>query len=341
MKKFLRYVISVSAPVVLLIFAVNYYVHPDYVYKCDIMDIVVSKAKYRLNTTNIDTNLDERLFKKKYLELYHDKDIDYLILGSSRFMTVSSEAVKGKTVLNLAISGARLEDLIAIYQASLDNKIHAKNVIVGVDPLFFNPNYGGRWWKTIAEYYYEFTNTSYDGGYNKLCNRIFSIDYFRLAILAIEERKKEKNKIIFTRDYKNEGFTRRFDGSVYYPRSFCERKVEIVDDFAKTKNDEEYNFEPLSSLTTNLFESLIDCIQSHNSTIIFVCCPYHPMFYHRIEKYKCILDSYFYTKELATRKNIMIIGNYNPEVAGFRNKDFYDEVHPKKESLDEIINKHL
>jgi len=65
------------------------------------------------------------------------------------------------------------------------------------------------------------------------------------------------------------------------------------------------------------------------------------MFYHRIEKYKCILDSYFYTKELATRKNIMIIGNYNPEVAGFRNKDFYDEVHPKKESLDEIINKHL
>lgn len=325
-------------PVALLICAINITIKPSYVYKCDIMDNIIAKAKDGWNATNVSSDIDERLFKKKYVELYHDKNIDYLILGSSRLMTVSSEAVNGMKVLNLAISGAKIEDLVAIYQASIDNNIHADNVIIGVDPLFFNSNYGGDWWKTIAEYYYEFTNTSYDGGYQQIRNRLFSIDYFRKAITAIQERPQEINEIRFSKNYIHDGFTRRHDGSIYYPKSYRKRGGEEIDEIAKIKDDGEYDFDTLSLTAIHLFELLIKSIQSQNSKVTIICCPYHPIFYQRITQRKCIQGTYTYLQNIAKKRKITIVGNYNPQKVGFNRKDFYDEAHPQKESLDNLIS---
>lgn len=339
MKHFIAYILRISIPFMTLICSVNYFVSTDYIYKCDIMDDIISQARKGYNATEVNANMDERLFKKKYAELYNCDSVSYLILGSSRMMTASYDALKGQNALNLAISGATIEDIIAIYQASIDNRIYAENVVIGIDPLYFNPTYGGQWWKSIAEYYYKFMGLEYEGGYERLTNRLFSINYFRIATSAIYERIGEEYQIIFTKDYINEGYTRRVDGSVYYPKVYREKPVKDIEKEATDFNIVEYSFDTLSIERLKLFDRLVDSIRAHGAQVQIVQFPYHPIIYKRIAKYGCMDQVRRYIRYLCCQKGAIAYGDYNPKNDDFTNIDFYDATHAKKESLDRILKK--
>ena len=341
MRRFLLYLIKIGIPVILLICSINLIITPEVIYKCDYMDRIIDMARQGYNTTNVESNLDERIFKKKYAELYKNHKIDYLILGSSRLMPVSQEAVKGASILNLAISGAKIEDLIAIYQVSRDNHITASNVILGIDPLFFNANYGGEWWKAIAEYYYEFENITDFVNYSKITDRLFSIDYFRLAINSIQNKGNDDTALFFTKNYINNGYTRRKDGAIYYPKGFREEEVDEVNNVAINFDIHEYAFDSLSTERINMIEELIDSIQKKGSNIIILCCPYHPIMYQRISQRKCVQNTILYLNRLTEKKQIKMIGHYDPKIVGFSAKDFYDATHAKKESIDTLLLDHL
>lgn len=335
------YISIICLPTLFLICSINLIISPDDIYECDYMDEVIGMARLGYNATNVESKLDERLFKKKYAELYNSKEIDYLILGSSRQMTISSEAVNGCSVLNLAISGAKIEDLIAIYQVSKDNNIKAKNFIIGIDPLLFNSNYGGDWWKTISEYYYKFEKIKTYDNYNRMRDRCFSIDYFRLAINSIRKNEIDKAKILFTKSYVNNGYTRRKDGAVYYPKIFREKELDEVNDMTERLNIDEYNFDSLSMERKNRIVKLIDTIKNDGCNIIFLCCPYHPILYQRITQRQCVDNTEKFINEMAIGKQISVIGHFDPRLVGFKKEDFYDAQHPKKESLDNYMKKYL
>ena len=341
MGKFLLYLIKIGLPVILLICSVNLIIPPEVIYKCDYMDRIIEMAHQGYNATNVEANLDERILKKKYAESYKNREIDYLILGSSRLMTISTEAVKGASILNLAIPGAKIEDLIAIYQVSKDNHITTHNVIIGIDPLLFNANYGGDWWKSIAEYYYEFSNIQNFVNYNKITDRIFSIDYFRRAINSIQNMENVDTSLFYTENYINIGYTRRKDGSIYYPKNFREKELDEVNNVAIDFDIHEYAFDSLSAERIHKIEELIDSIQKDGSNIIILCCPYHPVMYHRISQRRCVQNTILYLNKLVEKKQIIMIGHYNPQTIGFSANDFYDATHIKKESMDTLLSDFL
>lgn len=303
------------------------------------MDSIIYMAEKGYNATNVESNIDERVFKKKYAELFNNQKIDYLILGSSRLMQLSSEAVNGGKTLNLAISGAKIEDLVAIYQVYKDNNIKANNVILGIDPLFFNSEYGDDWWRSIAEYYFEFEKIEDYINYNKLSDRMLSIDYFRMAMNAIKEKKDDYPSLSFSKTYINNGYTRRIDGSVYYPKVYREKEQNDINKIAREIDITEYEFDTLSDERINKFEVLLDSIQNEVENIYILTLPYHPILYQRINNMNCIKNTISYVKALSKKRRITIIGTYNPQSVGFTDKDFYDATHARKESLDKLLTK--
>ncbi len=337
MKKFILYIIIICIPVILFVSSVNLLITPDDIYKCGYMDRIIEMARQGYNATNVESNLDERLFKKKYAELYKNCKIDYLILGASRLMPISSETINGNSVLNLAISGAKIEDLISIYQVSKDNHITSSNVIIGIDPLLFNPNYGGEWWKTISEYYYKFMGVNDFKNYNRPWDRLFSIDYFKKAINALHDSEKDMHKVCYTKEIVNDGYTRRKDGSIYYPKNYRDKTLEEVNVIANSFKIDEYEFDTLSTERIRIIEKLIDHIQMESCKIVILCCPYHPLLFQRIMQRDCVRNTVSYISDLAKRKNLVVIGHYDPTLVGLGEEDFYDATHVKKESLDSML----
>lgn len=342
MKKFLLYITIVFVPICVGIPIVNYVLDPGHIYSIQYIDDVVEGAKKGLNVTNV-SNIDERLYKKKLIEINRGKTYDYLILGSSRLLTLSGDPFENKKVLNLAVSGAKIEDMIALFQICKTNDIHFDNVIIGADPTLFNDNDNDSRWKSIGEYYYIF----FDGHNNKIKNSImekwmlfenlYSLSYFKSALKSIPSLKRSNSNIEYVKTYINEGGTKRTDGSIYYARSYRETPQEDIDNSAKSFKHQAYTkFNRSSKERQEMFVSLIDAIKKE-SHIFFFCSPYHPTFYKSIKDVGGFQESMSYIKEYANTNGISIIGNFNPDAVDFNNYDFYDAVHARKESVDNLI----
>ena len=122
MKKFIIYVLSIVIPIFGGIALVNYLVDPGHIYSSSYIEDVVEGARRGLCVTNVG-NMDERIFKKKLIEVYKGKEFDFLVIGSSRVMTISEDCLNGGTLLNLGVSGSKLEDMIALCQICKENEV--------------------------------------------------------------------------------------------------------------------------------------------------------------------------------------------------------------------------
>ncbi|OGT60206.1 MAG: hypothetical protein A3E85_00505 [Gammaproteobacteria bacterium RIFCSPHIGHO2_12_FULL_45_12] len=77
-------------------------------------------------------NFDDRLLQKYRLaDLPAATKVDFLIIGSSRSMYISTSLMHEK-VLNVSVSVASIEDYISILKMATE-KIHPKVIILGVD----------------------------------------------------------------------------------------------------------------------------------------------------------------------------------------------------------------
>jgi len=83
---------------------INYTIDPGYIYADKLYDDLARAADKGLNA-DINTNIDERLYKEKLVAFNKNRKIDFLILGNSRVMTISSDCFKGKQILNLGVGG--------------------------------------------------------------------------------------------------------------------------------------------------------------------------------------------------------------------------------------------
>jgi hypothetical protein len=154
MKEFLKKAIIYCLFMLSLIFSVNIIVDPANI----IHGIELKIAKYiseGYNVTNIQ-DIDERKLQKLIIQnLQYSPSI--VILGSSRIMEIGKEYY-GDDCFNNGVSGASIEDLVAIYQLYIENG-HAnfiKKIVIGIDPWLFNRNNGQRRWESLSNEYYSF-----------------------------------------------------------------------------------------------------------------------------------------------------------------------------------------
>lgn len=338
MKRFLKYSLNILIPVFVGIPIVNYFVDPGHVYSEEYIDRVVKGLCEGWNVTNV-ADINERILKEKHVKALKGNKYEYVVLGASKAMTIASEDLYHKEMINLAMSGAKLEDLLAIYELCKENNIKYNKIIIGIEPTLFNANDDDKRWKSLEGYYRRFIGN--EGGNSigeemLLVNNLFSASYFKSSILYL---CKMEEGIEYSKSYKNEGATKRPDGSMYYARYNCDKLQTEIDEGATTWMHSSFmNYSIMSVKHVDLFERLIDSLRKDKVSILFFKIPYHPLFYKRhIKGHKTLAQANQYIDSLAFCHHIKIIGDYNPDKCGLKNTDFYDAVHARKESISRIL----
>ena len=101
------------------------------------------------------------------------------------------------------------------------------------------------------------------------------------------------------------------------------------------------DFTKLSEERMQIFDSLVQAIKKDGIDVMFFCCPYHPLFYKRVEKMKPMSDGIRYIEGYAKKNHILTIGHFNQSEDGFSNKDFYDQVHPHREYVEKLLKQYI
>jgi len=279
------------------------------------------------------TEIDERQFAK-FRIIYENEIQKTLIIGSSRAMQISSDVLRLKS-LNLSVSGASIEDHIAIGSMAVE-KFKPDTIILGADPWLFNKYNGQTRWKSLEEEFklsinkiknhnnnskfFEF-NTNNNNNYNfferNLLNFYNFMNLRNVNYFVVNEDKNIKKSIIIP------------DGSRIEINT-SQANAEIIN-YSMAR----YEF---SNELYDIYNQYIQYLKSKSKNIVLVLSPYHPDSYViTIEKKPVYEEIEKKFKDLALKNSIRIIGSYNPKIYQCGNNEFYDNQHPKKSCIKKII----
>jgi hypothetical protein len=96
------------------------------------------------------SNINERTFVKNRI-FYERINPEAIAIGSSRLMQASSKGAH-LNLLNLSVSGASIDDMLAIWELS-SRRFNPTYFLLGADPWIFNANSGQDRWKSLEVEY--------------------------------------------------------------------------------------------------------------------------------------------------------------------------------------------
>jgi hypothetical protein len=343
MQKFIFKTSIFSILIFLFLISVNYWgdsaklFHTSYENK--IADIIFSNQ----NATNI-SNYNDRVFQKELINKLNSKP-DILVIGSSRTMLINSTYFKNEKVINNSVSGASIEDLIAIYQMFKNKNLLPKKIILGIDPWLFNEKNNQTRWQSIGNEYNAFFKKSAEIEENILNNEVkqlFSLSYFQASFRNLPNVILGISDPIGTENIYNQSNTKLVDGSISYGKKYREVSNEQIKGKAqlyisgRIYSIENYN--EISPRIFNEFEKLCDEILKNDIELSFFLAPYHPIVFEKFEKdYQIVLEVENKISEFALEKNIKLLGSFNPVKIGIDNSGFYDGMHSKESTIKDIL----
>jgi hypothetical protein len=355
MKKFIKNIVLFIFPVIVFVGLINYFADPAHIFNDDYEKGMVEIINSGNNVANAG-NYDARLFQKIYIDkLSESKNI--IVIGSSRSMQIREGLFNG-TFFNNSVSGAVLEDYIAITQLYAKNKKLPNKVIIGVDPWIFNENHSQERWETLKENYFSFlkdnkldNNNNITQNYlkkylfeNKLTS-FLSVRYFQESIKYIASGNYFQDDYFSTKTKELSSNVRLDDGSLVYRNSFRNSDLSEINNKAKNYiNGSVYSIEQFLSISDryrNQFEVLINFYRNKHIDVVLFLPPYHPTVYNYInnnKEYKMIKNVEIYLNEFADKSNVKILGSYNPENLNLDSNSFYDGMHPKEEVIQKLFN---
>jgi len=345
MIRFIIKTILSALPVLIVLVSVNYFCDPANIFHHAYEEEMIKIIYDGYHVTNI-SNYDDRIFQRKLIQGLSDKP-DYVIIGSSRSMLIRGEYINNTSTINNSVSGASIEDMIAIYQIYNELDKLPKKIIMGIDPWTFNENNRqGRWCSLIDEY------NRYHDGDDKQVNplyeyikfmEIISPSYFQgsmeyIGMNIFNERTKPEP----TYGKYNETNTKLIDGSMVYARSIREvTKMQLERKVMKYLQEDIYgieDFDCLSPKITKALQQLVDTIRKKEIEIIFFLTPYHPTVYKVIgNKYPMVIKSEAFIIEYAKANKIKLLGSFDPHKYDFNESSFYDGMHPKEPAIKKIF----
>ncbi|MGL5122749.1 MAG: hypothetical protein ACRC6K_01080 [Fusobacteriaceae bacterium] len=342
MKKFFLKLIFIIMLVLLFISSFIFIVDPANIFSNKYSII----AKEILsNNIEMKNNIDERILKKEVIKNLNIKN-ELLILGSSRVMLLGDEHFD-KNIFNAGVSGAGLEDQLALLNIYLKEVGYPEEVMFGIDPWTFNLNSDTRW-NFIGEDYKEFKSKKLgmedregikrNQKFYKLLEFMYlkdSIKFFLrnglnkkfYTLISDEEKYESKGnvylrgsmKLIYSKNYRELNDGSNWKGNIGY--QLC-------------------NYEKLDSRLKSEFINTIIFLKSKNIIVkIFLPC-YNPTLIEYQEKenvhYNNMIRNVenFIIQEAKIRK-VEVIGSYFSDE--LKTNDFYDGIHLKEEKFKNIF----
>lgn len=346
-------------PLVLFLTFTNYYVDPANIFHDE--SVGISTSILNGNTVYIDNgNLNERLVKYNLIKNMPD-EVDCVAVGSSLVMQVNRETVGTESFYNLGMSGADYYDILAEFGMLevYDKKVN--KVIIAVEPLFFDAAYYDHTTvhMDIVDYAYymmgilngeepQIPDEIIATSVQKQIEQLFSVSYFQASINQVTERGSFFNAekrwgVVEDISQRETNQSYNSDASWNYSLEYEGRGVEYV----KQCCDEFWlptwaTSREMSVESMEMFEKLIQHLQSEDVEVVLFLCPIPPYLQERVEN-EIGNDSMLfrleeYTKEVAEKYGLEIVGSYNPYNVGISNEDFLDARHIRTEKLTEYFD---
>ena len=340
MKKFIYKSLLFSILFIAIIMLVNYNGDAANLFKEGFEKKIVSIITKKKNATNL-SNFDRRILAREIVDA-STKSPEILILGSSRIMLINSSYFFNQTLINNGVTGASIQDIIAIYQMYKTKKILPRKIILGVDPWIFNINNEQSEWLTLSKEYYSYYNKENIETKNiHKIKQLLSLAYFQSSYknlfsnslpLSVNKRYNDTNTILY-------------DGSLTYGKEYRENTQEVVNNKAKTfLQNGIYSLEKFDSISSDLsseFQNFCNEILNNDIELNFFLTPYHPIVFKKIEnEYKIVLEIENMIEEFAKKSNIKYAGSFSPKKSNLNETHFYDGMHLNEEGV-KIILKEL
>ncbi|MBR3946780.1 MAG: hypothetical protein IKJ56_06725 [Bacteroidales bacterium] len=336
MKRLFIRILIVIIPFLLIVPIINYCVDPADIYHGEeSVNIIINGIRNGKNVV-CRKNINDRIFKRKLLEINKNKHYNYMIFGSSRVKTISNEAL-GDCLLNLGVSACRFYDFLSFYEICKENNVKYDTIIIGLD-YFTLGDIDRPQWKDNAKYYNRFIgkNDSYRPYISKeKITNMLSFSYFQESLHTLKSRSIEN--IYYTDSLINEATTYRVDGSKVYDS--YSREFTKTDSIAKIYSILDIYDIPQEHI--NLMETLIEKLKDEHIKVYFFFAPYHPIYYARLRNEKITTENERLLQIIAERYEVETIGSFDPKKGNYVSSDFYDATHPKAETVDRIFKEYF
>jgi peptidoglycan/LPS O-acetylase OafA/YrhL len=296
------------------------------------------------NSAIFGSSMDERVFIKNRIN-YENYNPQILVIGSSRIMQLGENELNKRT-LNLSVSGASIEDHIAITEMALE-KFNPKTIYLGADPWLLNEYNNQKRWKSLkSEYYTAFLNISswtnekkkINFNKKKIVNQENEIARTKLGENILEKIYNTvniKSNFILQKDISNENNKTVIlrDGKRIYDLKYKNQKKE-----PEIIRYSMYNYK----FSTNQFQNydyFLNYLKNyHNKEVILVLSPYYlPSFQLTVNEIPAYLEIEKKFINLAIKHKIKIVGSYDPNSANCEINEFYDSMHPKDACMKKLI----
>ena len=352
-KRYSWLVIGGAVVVLLAVAGFTYRIDPGNIFRNALVE-TCGKWLLEGHDVSITQNYDERLLQK-YLIENDVRNYEVLVFGSSRTMDIGDNLFLQGTVRNYSVSGASIEDDIALY--FLYERVHGtpQKVVIGGDAWLLNANSGQNRWKSIAK--------EYEYGKARMAGNNAMDAYIKNFDL-------EKYQQLISWPYLNESINKvRKEEGVNATQGYCladdktavDRKAGMIcpdgrhipSAEAQARNAEPlarqyisknvYSLEKYEVLDDGLQEEMkrfFAYLKSQDIDIVLYLTPYHPIVYSFLrenEKYKIVLGAEKFFRTVAADYGIPVVGSYDPERCGLSNKDFLDGMHMRRDSVERIL----
>lgn len=324
-----NYVFTVSFVCALLFISVGYFSS-----KIDFKQEEAMAKELSESDAIYSSNINERIFVKNRIR-YEKSNPEALAIGSSRLMQASSKGT-GFDLLNLSVSGASLEDLVAIWEMS-SKKFNPSYVFLGADPWVFNLNSGQNRWTSLSEEYsigladlgisreINFSSVEPQSYLNSIALRLYdSVNHFKIK--AHNDIPSVTDKI-------------RKDGSRVYNLSYANKSSSQVERGAQSDISYAMKDYSYSTEVSTILESFVAKLKKQNKKVVFVLAPYHPKLFELMrQKDRKFLEIESKFRKIAESSGAIVIGSYDPAKASCSSEEFYDGMHPKDKCIDKIFS---
>lgn len=293
-------------------------------------------------------NYDDRAIEK-YLAGLRSERAEVLMLGSSRMTPMPASAFPGKRFFNAAVQGAVFDDLVGVYGLYDVAGRRPNRVVLNVDPWTesYDNDVGG--WGALAD---ERATVLRRAGIPVSPMRerlalaaskwrtVATPEYFRLAVFSFRHHGA-RGVVWHVADHaQNADRTLLPDGTIVWKETTPAQAVAAAHDFATHGLDE--RFRDLAHRAPGRAEAIDKFVRYLNSegvnvTVLLV--PFPPEVYDAAMRLpgRKIADVERHLRATSTRAGALVVGSYDPRVAGVTMDDFFDEDHLKPEALERLV----
>ena len=278
------------------------------------------------------------------------------IIGSSRMMQFSSFrqppalTADCPSLVNLSVSGAAIEDFVALSHVLLAGETGPQKVVFGVDPWTLDFDRDPRWERYRESFYAMRGELAPDwpdkdsGKSWSLATNLINMEYFVRSLSLLQSRVTRIQPAPAVNPVKGYGEPILLpDGSLVYSRSFIEKSRRATVPIGGSNYKLKSGGEQISEPAIELFARLLRHLQQSGMTPMLVLAPFHPNVWKNelSPTARALLEVEPRVRSLGACLGIKVLGSYDPRKIGCGADDFYDQGHAMGACLARIGNKPL